>query len=254
MFIICQNNYCFRTQFVLVQNITEPLILGTLFITLLYPFQVNDERVKTIILGNTIFLPFIYPLTKKEIHQVQSDSINKRITLIQRKQAHINFLLKEIQNKKVKEQLLEDKVQKKIKEIQDLFQKEICYDLPNAFWSRKKHKISLPYIQNFDESKIITKARPIQMNEKILEYYKQEIDSLIKKKLIKPSKSPWGCAAFYVQNVAELKIGAPRLVINYKPLNKVLQCIRYLIPNKQDLLKRHRIAVIYSKFDMKSGF
>ena len=39
---ICQINYCFRTQFVLVQNMTEPLILGTLFITLLYHFQVND--------------------------------------------------------------------------------------------------------------------------------------------------------------------------------------------------------------------
>ena len=35
---ICQNNYCFKTQFVLVQNMTEPLILGTPFITLLYPF------------------------------------------------------------------------------------------------------------------------------------------------------------------------------------------------------------------------
>ena len=39
---IYQINYCFRTQFVLVQNMTEPLILGTLFITLLYHFQVND--------------------------------------------------------------------------------------------------------------------------------------------------------------------------------------------------------------------
>ena len=65
--------------------------------------------------------PFIYPLTKKDIHQVQSDSINKRINLIQRKQAHINFLSKEIQYKKVEEQLLDDKVQKRIKEIQDLF-------------------------------------------------------------------------------------------------------------------------------------
>ena len=44
---ICQNNYCFRTQFVLVQNITEPLILGTPFITLLYHFQVNDEGVNS---------------------------------------------------------------------------------------------------------------------------------------------------------------------------------------------------------------
>ena len=29
---ICQNNYYFRTQFVLVQNMTEPLILGTLLL------------------------------------------------------------------------------------------------------------------------------------------------------------------------------------------------------------------------------
>ena len=120
---LSQNNYCFRTQFILVQNMTEPLILGTPFITLLYHFQVNDEGVKTTILGNIIFFHFIFPLTKKEIHQVQSDSINKRINLIQRKQAHINFLSKEIQYEKIEEQLLEDKVQKRIKEIQDLFKK-----------------------------------------------------------------------------------------------------------------------------------
>ena len=75
------------------------------------------RHLKTTILGNTIFFPFIYPLTKKEIHQVQSDSINKRINLIQRKQAHINYLSKEIQYKKIEEQLVEEKVQKRIKEI-----------------------------------------------------------------------------------------------------------------------------------------
>ena len=174
----------------LVQNMTKPLILGTPFITLLYFFQVIDECVKTTIIENTIFFPFIYLLTKKVIHQVKSDSINKRINLIQRKQAHINFLSKEIQYKKIEEQLLEDKVQKRIKEIQHLFQKEICFDIPNAFWSKKKHEVSLPYFQNFDESTISTKTRPIQTNENFLEYCKQKIDSLLKKKLIKPSKSP----------------------------------------------------------------
>ena len=74
---------------------TEPLILGTPFITLFYPFQVTDEGVKTTILGNTIFFPFVYPLTQKEIY--------KRINLIKRKQAHIIFLSKEIQYKKVEE-------------------------------------------------------------------------------------------------------------------------------------------------------
>ena len=49
---------------------------------------------------------------------------------------------------------------------------------------------------------------------------------------------------------AELEWGVPRLVINYKPLNKALQWIRYLIPNKKDLLDRLHEATIFSKFDI----
>ncbi|BBN67594.1 hypothetical protein Prudu_122S000600, partial [Prunus dulcis] len=53
---------------------------------------------------------------------------------------------------------------------------------------------------------------------------------------------------------AELERGVPRLVINYKPLNTVLEWIRYLIPNKRDLINRLEKSIIFSKFDMKSGF
>uniref|UniRef100_A0A151UHT0 Polyprotein n=1 Tax=Cajanus cajan TaxID=3821 RepID=A0A151UHT0_CAJCA len=69
-----------------------------------------------------------------------------------------------------------------------------------------------------------------------------------------PSKSPWSCAAFYVNKQAELERGTPRLVINYKPLNQSLQWIRYPIPNKKGLLNRLHSAKIFSKFDMKSGY
>ena len=82
----------------------------------------------------------------------------------------------------------------------------------------------------------------------------QKRNSRFIRQLIRPSKSPWSCSAFYVQNQAEIERGAPRLVINYKPLNKVLQWIRYPIPNKNDLLGRLHSASIFSKFDMKSGF
>lgn len=44
------------------------------------------------------------------------------------------------------------------------------------------------------------------------------------------------------------------MVINYKPLNKVLKWIRYPIPNKKDLLDRLYDAIIFSKFDLKSGY
>ena len=92
------------------------------------------------------------------------------------------------------------------------------------------------------------------MNHDLLEICKKELQTLLDKKLIKPSKSPWSCAGFYVMNQAEKERGAPRLVINYKPLNKVLQWIRYPIPNKKDLLQRLYNAKLFSKFDMKSGF
>jgi len=101
---------------------------------------------------------------------------------------------------------------------------------------------------------IPTEARPTQMNAELLEYCKKEIQTLLDKKLIHPSKSFWSCAAFYVNNAAEKERGVPRLVINYKPLNKALQWIRYLIPNKRDLLNRLYDVKIFSKFDMKSGF
>ena len=56
------------------------------------------------------------------------------------------------------------------------------------------------------------------------------------------------------QKTSEIERGTPRLVINCKPLNKVLQWIRYPIPNKKDLIQRLYNATIFSKFDRKLGF
>jgi hypothetical protein len=135
-----------------------------------------------------------------------------------------------------------------------MIKSEVCSDVPTAFWHRKKHIVSLPYIKDFDEGRITTKARPIQMSQEVTEFCRKEIEDLLHKGIIHKSKSPWSCSTFYVQKNAELERGAPRLVINYKPLNKVLEWIRYPIPNKIDLINRLSGSVIFSKFDMKSGF
>lgn len=103
------------------------------------------------------------------------------------------------------------------------------------------------------EKQIPTKARAIQMNEEIEEFCKKEIKDLLDKKLIRKSNSPWSYSAFYVIKNAEIERETPRLVINYKPLNKALEWIRYPTPTKKDLQKLCN-AKIFSKFDMKSGF
>ena len=92
------------------------------------------------------------------------------------------------------------------------------------------------------------------MNTKTVEFCKKEIHDLLAKKLIRNSKFPWSYSAFYVQKNVGIERGAPCLVINYKPLNKVSEWIRYPIPNKNDLVHRLSDAVIFSKFDMKYGF
>lgn len=142
----------------------------------------------------------------------------------------------------------------KIDSLLKKFENEVCSNLPTAFWKIKKHSVALPYIDGFDERNIPTKARPIQMNHEMVEICKTEINHLLENGIISPSNSPWSCSAFYVNNSAEKERGAPRLVINYKPLNSVLKWIRHPIPNKRDLLKRTYKANLYSKFDMKSGF
>ena len=98
--------------------------------------------------------------------------------------------------------------------------------------------VSLLCEKDFNEKQISTKARPIQMNPELLELCKKEINDLLSKKLIRPSHSPWSCAAFYVQKALEIERGTPILVINNKPLNKVLQWIRHPIPSKKDLIQR----------------
>ena len=248
------DDYCFKNTFLIVDNMTSDLILGTPFLTQIYPFYVNEIGLHTQILGKTISFKFLTTAKQKEIASLQSASIYKQINAIHVKQNLLNSLKEEVSYLRIEEKLQNPTLQRQIFDLEQVIKQKICADLPNAFWERKQHIITLPYEKGFNEKQIPTKARPTQMNAELLEYCKKEIQSLLDKKLIRPSKSPWSCAAFYVNNAPEKERGVPRLVINYKPLNKVLQWIRYPIPNKRDLLNRLYAAKIFSKFDMKSGF
>ncbi|WMV08277.1 hypothetical protein MTR67_001662 [Solanum verrucosum] len=93
---------------------------------------------------------------------------------------------------------------------------DICADHPSAFWNRKKHTVTLPYEDDFSEEDIPTKSRLCQMNSELVEFCKKDIENLLQKGLIKPSKSPWSCTAFYVNNAAEKERGVPKLKKEHK--------------------------------------
>jgi hypothetical protein len=257
---VCRDGVCIKTTFILVKDITSKVILGNPFIALLYPIkEISEKGLTTKILGQKITFPFILPPMTRDINLLKQMSFSNEINLIYkskiaRKEKHLMFLQQDLEYKRIEEQLELPLLKQRIENFENKIKNEICVDLPNAFWHRKQHIVNLPYEPDFNERTIPTKARPIQMNQELLEYCKKEIHELLDKGLIRKSKSPWSCSAFYVQKNAEIEIGDPRLVINYKPLNTALKWIRYLIPNKKDLFSRVHNASVFSKFDMKSGF
>lgn len=134
-----------------------------------------------------------------ELHTLKAFKANsslKTLNFINCKNSQINFLKDPV-------------LKQKIETFEEKLKKKICYDIPTAFCHRKKHIVKLPYIKDFDEKNIPTKARPIQMSQEVMEFCKKEITELLSKGINQKSKSPWSCTAFYVQKSAELEKGAP---------------------------------------------
>ena len=190
---------------------------------LLYLFITDSEGITTYPFGQPVKFKFLRSPKPRDIRSLQEVSVSKTLNLISAKTQHLDYLKDDLKHKRVEEQLACKTIQEEIKKFEEKLKQEVCSDLPTAFWHRKRHQVSLPYVKNFKEKDIPTKARPIQMSHKLMDFCKTKIEDLLKKVIIRKSRSPWSCPAFYVQKNAEIEKGVPRLVINYKPLNKVLE-------------------------------
>ena len=85
---ICNQNVCYKTSLLLVKDMNKKIILGTPFLTLLYPFKLDNEIIKTIYKGQNICFKFINSLKIKELNVLQDNKVN----LIQKKKQHIKFI------------------------------------------------------------------------------------------------------------------------------------------------------------------
>ncbi|GAV88678.1 hypothetical protein CFOL_v3_32100, partial [Cephalotus follicularis] len=228
---ICNEGICIKQSFILVKDLDIGIILGQPFLEIIKPFKVKTEGITTKIFQQKILFAFNEKPITKDINLLKTFSLFKEhsINLIKTKENHLYFMKQEVSNKKLEQQLQTSQIKEKINSLKNNIINNLCSGLPDTFWQRKQHMVSLPYEKYFTEQNIPTKTRPIQMTYELMEHCKKEIQELLTKKLIRHSKSPWSCAAFY-----KIKRRTPRLIINYKPLN----IVRHSFPNKKDLLKR----------------
>ena len=67
---ICKKGICIKTSFLLVKNISHQIVLGTPFLTQLYPFSIDSQGLKTKYNNQEILFEFIKGIEVKEINQV----------------------------------------------------------------------------------------------------------------------------------------------------------------------------------------
>ncbi|KAG2689260.1 hypothetical protein I3760_09G132400 [Carya illinoinensis] len=153
-----QDNVCFKIPSVLVKNLTHDVILGMPFLNMIYPFLSEADGITTDPFGQKVKFKF----ASKFEHDIARRSF-----------------------KRVSDNLHDSLLRSKIEDFQKTLIYEVCSELPNAFWHRKKYVVSLPYVKDFSENLIPTKARPIQMNRETLEFCKNEIQDLLAKNIIR---------------------------------------------------------------------
>ena len=74
---IKNDNYCVKNVFLVGDNITHDVILGTPFLAQICPFRVNKTGIHTNVMGKPISFNFLIPTGQREISLLQSNSIFK---------------------------------------------------------------------------------------------------------------------------------------------------------------------------------
>ena len=123
---------------------------------------------------------------------------------------------------------------------------------PSPLWKNQEFFVKLPFKLNEDVNP--TKASHPGMTPDDLKLAQEECSQLLKLGLIEPTTSSWSCQAFYVNKRTEQIRGKKRLVIDYKPLNHFLKDDKFPLPKIENLFLHLSGAMVFSKFDLKSGF
>ena len=110
-----------------------------------------------------LVFPFLEQSKTRNLNLIKACSIHtyQINALIHGKQFHLHDLQNHVSFCRITKQLQNLDLQKKIVDLQNKIEQQICSDLPNAFWKRKQHIVDLPYEDTFSEKLIPTKARPI---------------------------------------------------------------------------------------------
>ncbi len=129
-----------------------------------------------------------------------------------------------------------------LEEFSDVMPEDLPEDLPRR--RRVDHAIKVM-------PRVAPPAKaPYQMSHEDLKELKVELEELLAKYYIKPSKSPYGAPVLFVHK----KDGTLRMCVDYKALNKAMVKNRYPLPRINDLFDRLSRTKVFSRINLHSGY
>ena len=84
-------------------------------------------------------------LGRKITFNFSTKPISRNTNFLEKKISHINYLKEEVSFNNIHIQLEKPQLKDKVQSLLQHIQSTICFDLPHAFWNRKKHIVDLPY-------------------------------------------------------------------------------------------------------------
>ena len=150
----------------------------------------------------------------------------------------------EPEGQKVKKVYLKVKgnVQKLLKRYRHIFRETLPENLPPKRYI--DHKIEL-----VDGAKPPSRP-PYRLSNKELQEMREQLDALLQRQHIRPSKSPYGAPVLFVYKPGK----KPRMCMDYRALNKLTIKNNYPLPRIDDLFDRLQGVKFFTKIDFTSGY
>ncbi|KAK2979079.1 hypothetical protein RJ640_026029 [Escallonia rubra] len=222
---VCNDGICLKTHFIVVRSLSQFIILGTHFLSLLNPMTIDDKGIHSNALEHDICFKFVNPPQEQVIHSLKKELIFR--------QNQICFLKEDLKFRKINRYL--DQEKDKIRNFQRIIESEVYVEVPNEFWHHKQHIISLAYEPDFNERNIPTKARPIQMSQELLTHCKKEIqDQFLGHNIEKGSIIPIDRSVEFASKFSDEIKGKTQL-------QRFLGSLNYIADFYQDLYKDTKI-------------
>jgi len=129
-----------------------------------------------------------------------------------------------------------------LREFHDVFPDDLPARLPPK--RALDHKVELI------EGAAVPPRLTYRLSTAELDELRRQLDDLLEKGFIRPSKSPYASPVIFVRK----QDGTLRMCVDYRGLNKVTVKDKYPLPRIEELLDRLKGAKIFSKLDLRSGY